>query len=240
MKSVIYPVLLLLLGLGSQAQEKSRSIVRTIEATVSKGKGDIGLGSSFDNNWRVGKSKRLELGFGLRWTFYQGRDKEFVTAPAPLAKGSSGPLVFFKPRLAENLDTLFIDRPKVHLINITANLAYQIVPKLFAGFNIDLVGLSLGKKQEGIYTSEGRSMKVKAKPTTFNFLKVDDNTIGSQNSEFFLLYEFNERWSIKGFYELVYIEYKTDDYVQILNGDGNDRFHDVPKGGGIGISYYFK
>jgi hypothetical protein len=218
----------------------AQKISRSVEATFSSDRRGFSLTGSFENNWKVGPQKRLELGVGLRWTVYNGRDIELFTAPANLAKNATGIPTLFKKRINDNLDTILIQNAGVYVINIIANISYRLSSKLYAGFNIDLIGLTLGKKQEAEFVHDGNIYSTEAKPAAFNFLKIDDNTIGSQNSEFYLLYDLNEKWAIKGFYELMYIEYKTTTKVQDVKGHLNDRFHDIPKGAGIGLRYYFR
>ena len=171
--------------------------------------------------------------------FTRARTRNFLRLLPSLQKDRKALLYFFKKRIKENLDTVLIANPKLQLYNVTANMAYRISRRLTAGFNIDLFGLSLGPSQPARFIHDAKSITTEARPTKLNFLKLDDNTVGSQNSEFFLLYDFKENWAFKVFYELQYIEYTTVTNIQTLHGMTNDRFHDIPKGGGIGISYYF-
>ena len=224
--------------LGAQKKNNSRWF-HTIELALAKGKGDHTVAFSLEKSLSIGRRNKWEIGIGFRGTFYEGQNKEFFTAPAELAKGSKGPLILFKKRIKANLDTVLIANPKLQLYNVTANMAYRISRRLTTGFNIDLFGLSLGPNQTARFIHDAKSITTEARPTKLNFLKLDDNTVGSQNSEFFLLYDFKENWAFKVFYELQYIEYTTVTNIQTLHGMTNDRFHDIPKGGGIGISYYF-
>jgi hypothetical protein len=237
--SFFFIALILIAGQTNAQQEQPVRFTNTVELAGLKGNREGAIAGSYEHNWRLGKARRLEVGVGARWTLYTGNNKEFFTAPAQLAKGATGIPVFFKERIPANLDTILIPHPVIHSVNVTANIAYRLFPRFYVGFNIDVMGFSVGKKQPVDFIHDGVPVKVNARPAGFNLLKIDDNAIGSQNSEFYALYEW-DRWALKAFYGLMYVEYKTEQPLQQVKGIQNDRFRDVPKGLGFGITYYLK
>lgn len=211
-----------------------------IDLTSAFGKKDISLSLSYEYNFEIGKSKRLELGIGARTTYYSGQNKEYITAPANLTKGKTGPSVFFTSKSEKYLDTISIKKPVLTSVNLLVNAGYKISPKLIAGFNLDFIGFSVSKKQTAEYIHNDEKAIVSVKPTSFNFLKIDDNAMGSLNSELYLVYKWNNRWGIKAFAEYLYLEYTTETKIQLDGGEMNDRFRDKPISFGVGVSYFLK
>ncbi|MBD0352117.1 MAG: hypothetical protein ICV65_13265, partial [Flavisolibacter sp.] len=63
---------------------------------------------------------------------------------------------------------------------------------------------------------------------------------GSLNSEFFLRYRISGRWSVKGVYQFLFVEYKTTNVTQTApDGTIVDRFRNKANNGGLGITYHF-
>ncbi|MEN9598311.1 MAG: hypothetical protein RL596_622 [Bacteroidota bacterium] len=80
---------------------------------------------------------------------------------------------------------------------------------------------------------------VTAKPTGFNLLLISDNDLGSLNSELFIRYKINNKWSIRGGTSFLFNEYKTNTKVQVQNGIENDRFRYKSLYGLVALSYHF-
>ena len=109
-----------------------------------------------------------------------------------------------------------------------------------AGFNIDLVGVSVGRKGSGILTGNGITrIDPGAKPTTVNLLLTGDHDRGTLNSEFFVRYTLNDRLRLKAVYQFIFVEYETQAIKQAFSdGSANNRFRNKANNFGLGITYH--
>lgn len=207
-------------------------------ATVGNSEGSASL--SYVDNWRLGKNKKIEIGFGARLTSYLGIKKDFITAPARLARSTSVPfLVVFAAQEEQNFDTLVVQRPLTFSANATINLGYNFNSRLYGGFNIDLIGVTLGRTTSAVFKSNGSTTtEPAAKPSPFNLLLTGDNDLGSLNSEFFLKYKLSSRVAVKAVYQFLFVEYKTTTLSQTApDGTSVNRFRNKSNQFGIGLSY---
>jgi hypothetical protein len=202
---------------------------------------EFGISSSYFYNWQLGKNKKFEIGLGARYSGLFGKDLQYITAPAKLTSGKTGPGVLFAENIKENIDSLLVQKPQTNSINIALELGYNFTPKLYAAFNIDFVGFSFGKKfNDGLYVKNNAGTPgISAKPTGFNVLLISDNDRGSLNSELYLRYKLNNKWAIHGGIGFLFSEYTTDTNVQQLPGL-NDRFRYKSVGGLLGVTYLIK
>jgi hypothetical protein len=97
------------------------------------------------------------------------------------------------------------------------------------GCNIDVIGLSFGPaKSFNIISSvydAGQEPVQRASPTVFNLLLTSDNDIGSLNSEFYIRYRFDKKFSMRAGYAFLFSEYKTDNMLSFDDGRiVNDRY----------------
>ncbi len=206
--------------------------------TVGTNQGSVA--GSFVYNWQLGEKRKFELGVGARFTSYFGTKKDFITAPAKLARSTTFPFVIvFAQQLEKNFDTLTVQRPFTNSLNLSGNLGYYFNSRWYGGINIDLIGVSFGKKTNAVFTSNGETVtEPAAKVAPFNLLLTGDNDRGSLNSEFFLKYKFNDQWSVRGIYQFLFSEYKTTTVQQIApDGTLNDRFRNKVNSFGLGVSY---
>jgi len=240
MRRIIFLLVPVLLCAGAiNAQERHSYSLTDLAASVGSSEGTVA--ASYVYNWRLGKRKRAEIGAGLRWTSYFGGTKNFTTAPSRLARSTTIPFVIvFAGQETQNWDTLSVQRPIVHSLNLTANFGYSIGHRWLLGFNIDLAGITFGPNRKATLTSNGiPSQEPAAKPARWNVLLTGDNDYGSLNSEFFLRYKLNEKWSIRGIYDFYFAEYKTNSVVQIApDGTVVNRFRNKVNALGIGVSYF--
>lgn len=240
--------LLLLLAIAmhsqlSHAQIKTSPVHRFADLTATIGTSQGAVAASYVHNWKPGKRKKLEAGLGLRWTSYYGTKKDFITAPAKLARTNTTPfLIFFAGQRTDYHDTLTVQRPLTHSINLSINLGYNFTPKWNAGFNIDLIGVTFGRNSSATLASNGiAKLEPTAKPATFNLLLTGDHDRGSLNSEFFLQYKLTSRWGIKAVYQFIFIEYETENIKQTApDGTIVDRFRNKANDFGVGVSYDLK
>lgn len=212
-----------------------------LAGTVGNSQGSGAL--SYVYNWQIGKKRKIEAGLGLRLTSVAGTKLTYTTAgPARLTRSFTTPFViFFAGQKTENWDTLTVQRPFVNALNVTINLGYNFTSRFGAGFNIDLIGLTFGKKSSSVFKSNGEtSTDPASKPTTFNLLLTGDHDRGSLNSEFFLKYKINDKWGVRAIYQFLFTEYKTSNVTQIAS-DGTivDRFRNKANNFGAGLSYQF-
>lgn len=227
---------------GQNRNNSSRNLFLDYTGTI--GSSQATIAGSIVHNWKIGKSQKIEAGVGLRKTLYWGRKKDFLTAgPANKTRTSTTPfLIFFAGQQEQNFDTLTVQRPLIFSINLTINLGYNLSPKWYAGFNIDLIGFSFGRKGSGIFTSNGiTTIEPKARPKSFNLLLTGDHDRGTLNSEFFVKYNLDHRWALKGVYQFIFVEYETETSKQIFSdGSSNLRFRNKANNFGLGIAYHIK
>lgn len=176
--------------------------------------------------WQLGKSEKIEIGFGGRFTSYFASSKYYSSAPASLAAD------------AIKSDSLLLQSPQVNALNLAINLGYRLSNKFGLGFNIDAIGFSFGGKQSGSYINGNVGGATSAKPTAFNILLVGNNDKGSLNSEFYFRYFIKEKLAIKIAYQYLFTEYTTETEVQQLP-ERNDRFRNKASLFSLGITKQF-
>ncbi len=226
-------------GINAQYNPKSKAN-RFADFTATVGNQEGAAALSYVYNWRLGKNKKLEIGIGARLTSYLGTKKDFITAPARLARSTSVPfLVVFAAQEEQNFDTLVVQRPLTFSANATVNLGYNFNSRLYGGFNIDLVGFTVGRTTSGVFKSNGTTTtEPAAKPSAFNLLLTGDNDLGSLNSEFFLKYKISSRVALKAVYQFLFVEYKTTTLSQTApDGTSVNRFRNKSNQFGLGVSY---
>lgn len=213
---------------AQESTDNSSLLKRTTYAGagVAVGDGHFGGVLSAQNDWYLGSKRRIVVGTGLRFTGFLGNDIYFTSAPPELA---ADPL---------SVDSLLAPTPYIYSLNAMINLGFNITPKLTAGFNIDLVGLSFGPKGTPTFISQGQEQQANVSPTAVNILLVGDNDIGSLNSHFFAKYTFNEKWRIQLAYQFLFNELTTDASLQTVPTD-NDRFRHKASQVLLGVTYQF-
>jgi len=212
-------LLLLVVTISAVAQKKQ------FDLTAAVGSREGSLSAMYTYAWQLGAKKKFELGVGARFTSYIGQNQYYITAPAKLTSGSTGPLVIFKENIAANIDTFLIQSPQVNALNVSIHLGYQINSRMAIGFNIDAIGFTMGSKRNGSYINGVFGQQEQAKPTAFNLLLISDNDLGTLNSELFLKYKLRETWGVKGGLQFLFTEYTTETEVQQLP-EPNNRFRD--------------
>lgn len=237
-KSKLLTSVVFVIGFTTAQAQTNKNIFADITGTVGSSQGSVS--ASYVHNWKLWNKKKFEAGLGLRWTTYFGTKKDFVTAPAALARSSTIPFVIvFAGQETQNWDTLTVQRPLINALNISSNFGYNFNKHWYAGFNIDLIGVSFGRNTSSILTTNGKTItEPSTKPSTFNLLLTGDNDKGTLNSEFFLKYNINNSFGIKATYQFLFTEYKTTSVKQVApDGTTVDRFRNKVNAFGIGISY---
>lgn len=244
-KNIIFLVLLVsTCGVVAQSPSpKTKKINKYADLAVTAGASQGSAALSYVHNWKIGKKEKWEIGIGARLTSYFGVKKDYVTAgPARLTRSHTVPfLIFFAGLETQNWDTLNIQRPFTNSLNASVNFGYHFSKKISAGFNIDLIGVTVGRKTSGILTGNGVTrIDPEVKPSAFNLLLTGDHDLGSLNSEFFLAYKLNNKWSLRAIYQFYFSEHKTTNLSQIAaDGTLNNRFRNKINAFGIGISRQF-
>jgi len=236
--------IVLFVSLTSSGLTQTSKLARVNEfvdaaGTIGSSRGSAAV--SYVYNWRAGQKRKWEIGIGGRITSSLGTKQEYTTAaPARLTRTNTIPfIIVFAGQKYENWDTLTVQRPLVNSLNLTANFGYNFNTRWSGGFNIDLIGFSFGRKTAAILTSNGITRtEAAAKPAGFNVLLTGDFDYGSLNSEFFLKYKLNSRWSLRGIYQFLFTEYKTTSIKQTApDGTEIDRFRSKQNNLGASISY---
>lgn len=230
MKRVSSTLVGLLIGVGafSQGQE--------IQATTGLGDAQFSVSLSYGWDWELWKSKKFAIGLGGRLTSYFASNQYYITAPAKLTSGSTGPLVIFKENIEENIDTFLVQSPQMNAINAFVHLRYKLHKKIHVGFNIDMVGFSFGKSTRGTFISNDAQQVEEAVPTLFNILLISDNDRGSLNSELYGKYYWNDNLAVKVGAQFLFTEYTTTTDVQQYP-EPNDRFRNKSLMLAFGIAY---
>lgn len=184
------------------------------------------------------KKKRFKIGYGIRVTSYFGFNQNYVTAPAKLTSGFSGPLVIFSDNITQNFDTVFFNRPQTNSINAYLILQYTFFNRWDLGVNIDLFGVSFGTKKIGQYSSAQNPpglfpIAQDAYPTGFNVFLTSDNNLGSLTSEVYLRFWITNQWAVKAAFVYANSEYTTVNQLRL----DNDRFRLKMMMGSLGVTF---
>lgn len=235
---------LLFFSLNASSQIKKQiSSKKEFDFTATVGQKQGSLAFGFDQLFLVSK-KRWQIGYGVRLTNYLGDKRDFITAgPARYTRSFTAPfLIFFAGQREVNFDTLVVQMPIVFSLNAAFHSAYQFNNKLSAGFNIDVIGFTIARKTSAVFKSNGLTRTdPSVKPTNFNLLLTGDHDLGTLNSEVFLKYNWNNRWSYKLVYQFLFVEYKSSLYKQqFSDGVETNRFRNKVNAFGLGVTYNLK
>jgi hypothetical protein len=233
---VTYLYLSLFIPLAVVAQQSPSTKSKSIDLGFGVASSQGTLSAAYVYDWNLGKRKKFIIGIGGRMTAYVGANQYYSTAPADITSGSTGPGVFFKEDIIENIDTFLIAKPRVVAFNAMINLGYKVTQRISLGFNIDAIGFSVGNKTQGNYINGSQGQIVEAKPTAFNLLLVSDNDLGSLNSEFYGKYKLNDKISLKAAFQFLFTEYTTEIAVQQFP-EPNDRFRNKSSMFSAGVSF---
>jgi opacity protein-like surface antigen len=235
-------VLIGLLAIGqlafAQTKKKTYQYV-DVAATVGT---HVSIAGSYGYNWKLGKKQHWEIGIGARVTNTFGSNVEFTTAPAKLARTNTIPFaIVFAGQNTVNWDTLTVKKTFTSGLNFTTNFGYNFNEKWGVGFNIDVIGLTLGSKSSAVLLTNGVAKnETTAKPQAFNALLTGDLDYGTLNSEFYVKYAINDTWTIRGVYQYLFNEYKTTTIKQVApDGTLVDRFRSKANNIGVGVTYRF-
>jgi hypothetical protein len=204
----------------ANAQENPRKFSFAAEAGLRVSSGMQGGGLSAWAYRGFGRKQRFMAGLGIRHSSHFFKNRDFITAPARFTSDE------------KNLDTLALSG-SLHPVNLALDLRYCLNSTFALGFNIDLLGLSFGPKQKG----KLKEFTAMAEPTKFNILLVDDNDIGTVNSEFYLTCAFSKHLAGKLAFSYLYTEFTTD--KKYIAGIDNNRYRNKSMGLATSLQYCF-
>lgn len=231
-----YSIVIVFLLAGNIAYAQVRALNNQMaEAGFAAARKQGTFTAAYFYNWNLGKKKKTTVGLGARATAYVGRDQYYITAPAKLTSGSTGPGVLFKENLSANIDTFHVQSPQVNAVNLLINLGYHFSDNVFVGFSIDAIGYSFGSRVRGTYINGQQRLEERAEVTSFNILLISDNDKGSLNSELYAHYKLNDRISLKAGVQFLFTEYATQTDIQTLP-ESNDRFRRKSLLAGLGVA----
>jgi hypothetical protein len=162
-------------------------------------------------------TQKWQFSYGIRSSFFRKTDTDFITASSRLTSDAFGPHVIFLPTIEENLDTLFISRSSVLSVNLAFSIQRTITKNLGAGFNIDIVGFSVGSAQDAVFNPNNgttRAIPTSVKPARWNLLIASDSDFGSLNSEFFISWKIPSRVAFRTGMNFNFTEFKTAEELQ--------------------------
>jgi len=210
-----------LLHVGAVAASAQSFRFLEADAAVAQQQGSVSF--LYKADYGVGQKQKFRIGWGIRFTSYLAKNRYYITAPATLTSGNTGPLVIFKPNIAANIDTLLLPTAQVNALNAVISLAYQWSERWAVAFNIDAAGFSFGNRPTGNYINGYQGARVSASPTRWNALLISDNDYGSLNSQFVAYHQIKPNWWLKGGAQFLFTEYTTATRIQ-QQPDANDRF----------------
>lgn len=134
-----------------------------IDLALGIGDSEGSLALAFNCDRGLGKNRKVVVGLGARFTSYLGKNQYYITAPARLTSGSTGPGVLFKENIEANLDTFLIKTSQVNSFNLVITVGYNFSERLMLRFNIDAIGFSFGKNINGNYINGAQASTESAK-----------------------------------------------------------------------------
>lgn len=197
---------------------------RYLDLGVGLGNHSLGLNAAFFQTFGIGPADKFKLGYGLRFNrLYSFDDLDYVTAPARVRTGKVGWQNLLASSLPLRMDTFVTENPAIGSINLTLHVGYIINPQLEVGLYAELIGLSFGPEQDGIYRSpkqESIPMTVSGRPENFNFIF---SSKGAYQTELFARYWLAQRWGLKAGFDLYHSVYVTEREMNF----GNRRFRNL-------------
>ncbi|TAF66027.1 MAG: hypothetical protein EAZ55_07385 [Cytophagales bacterium] len=159
----------------------------------------------------IALKQKFSIGYGLRFSFFEGRALNYISAPPLLAADQSKQAQWY------------LNDAQVNFLNLEIHLHYQLLPRIELGFNIDALGLSWGAPKEGILNlNNGTQQLHRGTPTAYNILLIGNADVGSLNANSYIVYRVNQHWGVGLSYSHLYTEYTLDQKV-VANFE-NDRF----------------
>lgn len=224
MKKIVFILLVLASTSGAYAQYR-------VNAGASAGAGATMFSMGVEREFNI-VSKKFHINPGVRLSVYNGKNLDYITAPAKYTTNDT------------EVDTLSFRSVQNNFANLYVRLGYDFSDKFSVSFDIDVVGVSFGSEQKYTDFRQGEALQNQpqlpsahienGQPTTLNLLLIGDNDIGSLNSTFKLSYQVTKRMGIDLGAGLIFTEYTI---ASKRGYDGNNRFRNKNMMGYIGASY---
>lgn len=184
----------------TQTMPRLAPLILLLAPTVGAGQqvdldGSFGGGAkawraSASSQWRLRVGGRLELGVGLRVTYYGGE---------PSSYRNQGAITTATPA------TVPVD-PSVWGVNLMVSGQIDVAGPVFTGANIDVIGVAGGASSAG--------SNLTLKPARGSILLYGNNDRGSLNSEFFLGARLSPRFSLRAGMSHYVTGYQVSDATQ--------------------------
>lgn len=188
-----YLIILLMLGFCSNsalAQSERKGAAQQITLGVASGNGSVLFNLEYLRTHALNPENSIRLGYGIRASQFRS-----FSALNYIAVVSSE-------------DTFLTENPAISSVNLGFYAAYFVHPLLEIGLYSDVIGLSFGPEQDGVYRSpaeEGIPRTVSASPEEFNLFFARK---GSYQSALFVRYWLGKRIGLKAgvsWYRSVYV-----------------------------------
>ncbi|MFM2386960.1 MAG: hypothetical protein RL660_1717 [Bacteroidota bacterium] len=220
---------------GQSTKEAQKAFVDKTKFSSYAGIGSFigfarGINAIYGIDKHVLKNRKLLLGGGARVSLINTKNSLFLTAPAKYTSNNN------------TIDSVKLAAGSHMSANLFVSIAYNIIPKLQVGFNIEAIGISLGNLRTGYFVDSGYALSLvhPAKPTLVNALLVGDNDRGSLVSNFYLQYSIAPKFGLRVGQGFQFSEYTTTGNAQVISpGVYNNRFRNKALGLTIGLQYQF-
>ncbi len=176
-------MLLLTLAAAPKAQAQMR---RDALGSIGAGQKLVWGSAGYRLTWSLPFAKNLSLGTGLRTTVVHSGNRTFYQHQPEESTGE---------KLSLNAD------PTLHAnLAVILSAEYRVVPKLAVGFNIDLVGGTVGPSAMAQpMRGPGPLARTTIRPDNLSLLGGGWRDQGLLNSEFYLAYQAGKVWIKAGF-----------------------------------------
>jgi hypothetical protein len=199
---------------------------------LSLGDGLFMAAQGFEIDFTLGEKANFHITPGARLSVMGvGSGTRYLTAPAKLTKDD------------KNMDTIVMPNNVVAFTNLYLKLSYDLHKRIYLGFDIDVLGFSLGGSRENLEFLGGEKSQqsgaatgqvAEAKPTLRNQLVMGDLDRGSLNSTFFAGVRVTDNFSVEAGLSFVFTEFTTN---RKEGGPQNDRFRNKAGLITLGASY---
>lgn len=152
------------------------------------------------------KQDNLIFGMGVRAGIQDYNKVTFTTAHANIKSQEN------------DRDSLYFNRVQSMALNLSANVEYKLIPKLWVGGSLDLLGISLGLDSDAEFRPGVTSQQLgyfsesitDAHPTSANAFSFG-NAKGCLNSQVYVRVEFSRKVNLRAGLAYLYQEFSTED-----------------------------
>ena len=175
---------------------------------------------AWNPSWRCCDVSWFRFGTGLRFSAFHGRNLVLETAEYDLID-------------ADQTSSISDVDAQIYAFNVFISTEFQTLDWLAFGFNLDLVGVSVGPNQTANYGEAGFDSSPQIRPTQLNLFRGGVRDIGTLNSEFFAAVPIDETWGIRLGLSHFFAEMES---TSPLKDDG-ERFRTIRNLGILSVTY---